>query len=186
MQVADGDDGWTPPRGPHWSAAEAAELLRELHAAFDGLETPPAERLAKAQASHSDEAADIVRICAGRPWYELRPEDLLALYEFEFFISDEGFPVVIAALLHQALVAPGHPERLRSEFANRLVELLDPEQLLELGAGFSAETLRRIRAFPPAQLRVLRRFMELTQRQNTNPPWPESEGGRFWASLSVD
>jgi len=182
------DDAPYSEWGPDWSDEEGAELLRELCAAFDGLETPPPDKLARVLPNHPAETAQIVRVCAGHRWDELSADDLRALrgFDFERYVSDEAFPVLVAAYLRQSILAPGGPDGPRFGLEDTIVSALNPNRWKRLSPEYRSETVRRIRAFPPAQLRVLRRFMELTQRQNTNPPWPESEGGRFWASLPVD
>ncbi len=176
-----------PLQGPYWSEDEAAELLRDLHAAFGGLETPAPERLVNRLPSQREEAAKIVEVCDGKRWSELSASDLMPLVDFDFYVSDAGFPVVVAALLHQAIVAPSGPEALRSELESRLLFAIDPYRVASATSDkHVSETHRRLRALSPAQLRVLHRFMELTHRHKTNPSWPESAGGRFWASLPVD
>jgi hypothetical protein len=183
MQVDD-DELPYPDEGPFWSDEEAAELLRDFHAAFDGVETPPPERLVVALRNHRDDIESVVRIVGGRRWSELTAADLMRLYDFPYFVSDEGFPVMVAALVHQALVAPGGPEGFRFELEDRLMFVLNPNRFSGKHTGAASETIRRIRGLSHAQLRMLRRFMDLTQRQN--PRWAETEGGRFWASLPAE
>lgn len=176
-----------PLQGPYWNEDEAAELLRDLHAAFGSLETPAPERLVKRLPSQREEAAKIVEVCAGKRWSELSATELMPLVDFDFYVTEEGFPVLVAAFLHQAIVAPSGPEALRSELESRLLFAIDPYRVASAASDkHVSETHRRLRALSPAQLGVLRRFMELTHRHKTNPPWPESAGGRLWASLPVD
>lgn len=186
MQVADHESP-CPTGGPHWSPAEAAELLRDLHAAFGGLETPPPDRLVKRLPGPRDDAAKIVEVCAGKRWSELSAADLMQLVDFDFYVSEEGFPVLVAAFLHQAVVAPAGTDAVRVELERQLLFAIDPYRVAGASSDKCAsETYRRLRALSPAQLRVLRRFMELTHRHKTNPPWAESAGGRFWASLPAE
>lgn len=182
--TVDEDEPPYPDEGPFWSEEEAAELLRDLCAAFDDVNTPPADRLVVALRNHRYDIDRVVRIVGGRHWSELTAPDLMRLYDFPYFVSDEGFPVMVAALVHQAIVAPGGADGFRFELEDRLMYVLDPNRFSVERANDTSNALRRIRALSPAQLRVLRRFMGLTQRQN--PRWAETEGGRFWASLPAD